>query len=312
MKTHITIEVDISAYLLKRGPGNLVRGIHDILPYKTKYCNFIPSKAIYPSKEKRDFNLYFIPVPKFNESIYNEWINIKQVNKLILGPCFVPTKWKLFPKKNVWKERYFSEILKQVKGIAIHSERVRNHLSKRSNTINMLNKYKIIRPCTNLKPKYIKPFIKRNIDILFFEKYMDQDHSRQGAQIIHLFGAASKKIKRLKYGSYTKEKMEYLANNTKFIIYFSFFDTGAIGLKEIQNYGVYTFSHQRDLIIHNDTGLYVPELADNKNMSQAYKIIMEKIEIVLKSSHNTLSIAKINQEINKCQNALNDLCENLL
>ena len=312
MKKNITIEVDISAYLLRGGPGNLVRGIYDILPYKTKDCNFIPYKEIYPSKEKRDSNLYFIPFPKFNELVYNKWINIKKVNKLILGPCFVPDNWNLFPNKNIWKERNFSVILKQVKGIAIHSERVRNHLSQRSNTTDMLSKYKIIRPCTNLKPKYIKPFIKRDIDILFFEKYKDLDHSRQGIQILNLFRNASKKIERLKYGSYTKEKMEYLANNTKFIIYFSFFDTGAIGLKEIQNYGVFAFSHQRDLIIHNDTGLYVPELTDNKNMSQAYKIIMKKIEIIVKLNPNALSIAKINQEINKCQNALNDLCESLL
>ena len=37
--------------------------------------------------------------------------------------------------------------------------------------------------------------------------------------------------------------MVELANNSKFIVYFSFFDTGAIDLKEIQNHGVFTFSH---------------------------------------------------------------------
>ena len=149
----------------------------------------------------------------------------------------------------------------------------------------MIKKYKIIRPCTNIKPKNII--------------------------ILNLFSNTSKKIEVLRYGNYTKEKMEYLANNTKFIIYFSFFDTGAIGLKEIQNYGVYTFSHQRDLIIHNKTGFYVPELADEFDMSQAYQIIMKKIEIVTSLNPDTQSIAKINQEINKCQNALNDLCESL-
>lgn len=81
-KKNITIEVDISAYLLIGGPGIFVRGIHDILPYKTKNCIFIPSKAIYPFKEKRNSNLYYIPFPRFNESIYNKWINIKKVNKL--------------------------------------------------------------------------------------------------------------------------------------------------------------------------------------------------------------------------------------
>lgn len=153
-------------------------------------------------------------------------------------------------------------------------------MSKRTNTLNLFTKYKIIRPCTNLKPKYIKPFIKRKIDILFFEKYPDLDRSQQGNQIFNLFTNASKKIERMKYGAYTKEKMEYLANNSKFIIYFSFFDTGAIGLKEIQNYGVFAFSHQRDLIIHNDTGFYIPELINNKDMSLAYQIIMKKWKLL--------------------------------
>ena len=201
--------------------------------------------------------------------------------------------------------------MKHVKGIAVHSERVVNYLSKRSNTINLINKFKIIRPCTNIKPKNIIPFIKRKIDILFFEKYSDFDQSQQGIQFLNLLKNSSKKIERLKYGNYTKKEIEYLANNTKFIIYFSFFDTGAIGLKEIQNYGVFAFSHQRDLIIHNDTGFYVPELANEKDLIQAYKIIMNKIEIVTNLNPNAQLIATINQEINKCENSLNDLCENL-
>ena len=199
----------------------------------------------------------------------------------------------------------------QVRGIAVHSKRVRNYLSKRTNTINLIQKFKIIRACTNINPINITPFTKRKIDILFFEKYQDLDYSQQGAQILNFFNKTLKKIERLKYGNYTKEKIEYIANNTKFIIYFSFFDTGAIGLKEIQNYGVFTFSHQRELIIHNDTGFYVPELANENDMSQAYKIIMTKIENITNSQPNTQIIAKINQEINKCQNALNDLCENI-
>ena len=106
--------------------------------------------------------------------------------------------------------------------------------------------------------------------------------------------------------------MKYLANNSKFIIYFSFFDTGAIGLKEIQNYGVFAFSHQKDLIIHKDTGFYVPELANKKDINKAYKIIMKKIETITNLNPSTKSFAKINQKINNCQNALNDLCENIL
>lgn len=106
-------------------------------------------------------------------------------------------------------------------------------------------------------------FIKRDIDILFFEKYIDYYHSKQGAQIFIHFNNTSKKIERFKYG--------YLANNTKFIIYFSFFGTETIGLKEIKNYGVFTFSHQKVLIIHNDTGLYAPEIKNSKDITKVYK-----------------------------------------
>ena len=67
-----------------------------------------------------------------------------------------------------------------------------------------------------------------------------------------------------------------LANNAKFIIYFSFYDTGAIGLKEIHNYGVIAFTHQKEFVISNDTSFFVPELADEDNIDSAYKIILNK------------------------------------
>lgn len=237
---------------------------------------------------------------------------INQVSKLILGPCFVPIKWTLFPKRSLWNERRFREIIKNVKGIAVHSFRVREYLAQRSNTTYMINKYKIIRPCSRIKPKKVKPFNERNIDILFFEKYRDSNHNQQGAQLFNLFNNSSKVIERIKYGHYTKKKMKKLANDSKFIIYFSFFDTGAIGLKEIQNYGVFAFTHQKDLVIDNKTSFYVPELAYENNMELAYIKIKELIEKITKLNPDTQLISKTNQEINKCQNSLDDLCKSLI
>lgn len=175
-----------------------------------------------------------------------------------------------------------------------------------------MKKYIIIRPCSNLSPKKVKPFSKRKIDILFFEKYKDLNRSIQGIQILKLFKKSSKKIIRIKYGQYSKELMKKLANNSKFIIYFSFFDTGAIGLKEFQNYGVFAFSHQKDLIIDKETGFFVPELANVKNMKYAFNIIMKKIKIISKTFPDAEKIAKKNQKINQCQNSLKDLCKGLL
>ena len=201
--------------------------------------------------------------------------------------------------------------MESTKGIGVHSERVRAHISERSNTSYMIEKYIIIRACTNIKPKYIKPFKDRKIDILFFEKYADLDYTKFGKDLFQHFQNSNLKIEKLKYGNYEKEDMKKLANDTKFIIYFSFFDTGAIGLKEIQNFGVYAFTVQKDLAYDKKTSLYVPELAE-LNIEKAYNIIMEKIQQVIQLSPNSQVFAKINQENNKCEKVFDDVCDYLL
>ena len=103
-----------------------------------------------------------------------------------------------------------------------------------------------------------------------------------------------------------------LKTNLNLDIYFSFYDTGAIGLKEIQNYGVFAFTHQKDLVIDNETSFYIPELSTIDNISLASKKIIDTIDIVSKKNPNLELIAKKNQMINNCQNSLRDLCKSLL
>ena len=310
-KRTIIIEVDISQTKRGRGPGNFVKGIKDILPYNYNYCNFIPSKAMNPNNTKSDF--FFFPYAAIlKEPIYNNWINKNKGNRLILGPSFVPKKWNYFPNKKYWNEKRFPEILKTIKGIGVHSIRVRNYFIKRTNTLNMIKKYIIIRPCTNLIPKNLKPFINRTIDILFFEKYADLDRRKQAIHLLNLLKNSFKKIKRIKYGSYKKEEIKEIANDSKFIIYFSFYDTGAIGLKEIQNYGVFSFLHQKDLIIDNETSFFIPELAYKSNMKIAFFKIKKLIKKITKTHPNIQSISNKNIQINNCKNSLKDLCQSLI
>lgn len=77
MKQRITIEIDVSLTSHIGGPATFIKGIHDILPYKTRRCNFISSKNIYPQKGKTNSNYYYFPSPRFSESIYNKWIKLK-------------------------------------------------------------------------------------------------------------------------------------------------------------------------------------------------------------------------------------------
>jgi len=306
----ITIQIDISGGLRgEEGPANFVRGLNQTLPYNTKNCRFISSKYIYPFNRMYKTDYFYIPFPNLNESTYKKWISINRLKHLLLGPCFVPTLWFSFPRKNIWYELKFEEILRSVKGIIVHSNRVKNHLAKKSNTSYLKNKLKIVRACTNLKPNHIKGFKERKIDIILFEKYEDLNRTKQGAQLFELFNNSSLKIVKLKYRNYTKQQMMILAGNSKFVIYFSFYDTGAIGLKEIQNFGVISFSHQKDLVINKYASYYIPELDNEFDMKAAYEKIMSKIKRLILSYPDSKKIAKKNQEINKCQNALDDLCK---
>lgn len=237
-------------------------------------------------------------------------MNNKLINKYILGPIFVPMSWKKFPQKKFWKERRFSEILKNVKGVVVHSNRVLNHLANRTNTTKEKKKFILVRACTNLKISSIKSFHERKIDIILYEKYADYNYTNEAKILLSKLNQ-KKIIVRLKYGDYTKNQMIEIASNSKFIIYFSFYDTGAIGLKEIQNFGVIAFTLQKDLILSNETTYYIPELEDQKKINIAAQKINEIIDNIEKKKPNLNLIAKINQNINNCRNALKDLCQSL-
>ena len=106
--------------------------------------------------------------------------------------------------------------------------------------------------------------------------------------------------------------MKELANDSKFLIYFSFFDCGPIGLIEIQNHGVIIFTHQKEFVLDNNTSFFIPELASSNDMKNAFNKIMKKIEVISKSLPNSKRVAEINQENNKCEKSLEDLCRSLL
>ena len=305
---HILIIIDVSYGNSVSGPRSFINGINEVLPFFWDKCSFFSSSFINIFSIS---DILFIPYPRFNEKRFDQFIMDGIINKLILGPIFVPKKWNNFPNPKIWMENRISDILNFTKGVAVHSERVREYLMSRSNTSNNIKKYKIIRPCSNLKPKNINSFIKRKIDILFYEKYADLNRRKQGEQLLNLFKNTSKTIESVKYGSYNKQILNELANNSKFIIYFSFFDTGAIGLKEIQNYGVISFSHQKEFVINKEYSFYIPELANLDNMEIAFNKIMNIINKISKLNVQTELIATQNQMINKCENSLIDLCKSL-
>ena len=308
----VLIEVDVSkSFFDGGGPVQLAKALRDVLPYETNKCKFIASKSMTPNNAKNKTNYFYLPFPCLAESVYDEWNRINRSKSLLLGPCFVPNLWNIFPYKGFWNERRFREILQTIKGLVVHSKRIRKHLSTRSNTTDLLHKYKFLRPCTGIMPKSVEKFENRKIDILYYEKFADVNRRKQSEQLLQYFNNTNLKIVRMKYGNYTKKGMMELANNAKFIIYYSFYDTGAIGLKEIQNFGVFCFTHEEDFVLSNQTSFLIPELHSELNMKPAFEKIMQIIQTVSNSNPNTQLIAKINQDVNKCQRAFDDLCKGI-
>lgn len=314
-KKQLLIEVDISkSFFDGEGPIEIVKSLRDVLPYETKQCKFILSKSITPINGKNKSDYFYLPFPCLAESVYDEWNRINRSKSLLLGPYFVPNLWNYFPYQNFWNERRFKEILKTIKGVVVHSKRIRNHLSIRSNTTDLLRKYKFLRPCTNIMPKYVKTFENREIDILYFENFNDLDKRKQSKLLFKYFNRTDLTIKRInygKYGNYNKTRMMKLANNTKFIIYYSFYDIGGKILKEIQNFGVFCFTHEEDFVLNEKTSFLIPELLYDINMKPAFEKIMKIIQNISNSHPNTQLIAKINQDVNKCQRAFDDLCKGM-
>ena len=52
--------------------------------------------------------------------------------------------------------------------MAIYSNSVKDHLSQRSNTTDLINKYIKVGAYKNLIPKYVNSFRNRTIDIILF------------------------------------------------------------------------------------------------------------------------------------------------
>ena len=58
---------------------------------------------------RSDFCYY--PNARFNELVYNKLIAMDRINRMIIGPIFVPVIWELFPNKDIW---YEGEVEKKV------------------------------------------------------------------------------------------------------------------------------------------------------------------------------------------------------
>ena len=310
----INIDFDPKYESSKTTAGTLINSLINLIPKFQGECKFKKWELNYTEiQENNDRNKYYYIFD--NRQFCQKVLKIstrhpEKFKNTIFGPIGVPSNWVKFPQKNYCLERNWKRTLSMMGHYVVHSNRVRKHLLSKSETFSEHHKYSIMRACTNIQFSSLKPFKKRLYDILYYEKYADLDRKSDGLRLFEMFVKANYTVKRLSYfgrvdgaSGYNFSSLIDYANNSKFVVYFSFWDTGAIALKEIQNFGIFSFSVQKDLV-HEKTGLFVPEL--DSDIEKAFKLIDEKIKSI--NDLNVDEIAKINQYENSCMRSLEDLC----
>lgn len=310
--------IDPNQLFNKHGPGALLRGLIEASKTFKGKCDFKKWSLNYTEIEHNTDQNHFFYI--FNGIGFCEnmpSISSKHPDKVfntLFGPIMAPLKWNQFPQANNCFEKNFSKSLQMMGAYIVHSKRVRDHLILKSGAFHANNKFGIMRACSNFFPTSIKPFGERKWDIIFYEKYADVNKFIDAQHLIKLLVNANMSIKRISYYGGIKNSIGYnssiikqIANNSKFVIYFSFWDTGAISLKEIQNYGVYSFTVQKDLI-NNETGFFVPQL--NGKIVEASEIIIQQIKSISKK-FDSEKASIINQYQNSCHRSLEELCHKI-
>lgn len=288
------------------GPGYFAYYLNQsIMEWKTsnysKYCNIILYRNISLSNLR-----IFISKPKnyiwFQSSIFlfSSDINYK---KVIYGPNLSPIKYFKFPLNNTHESKWI-EIINKIKYYVVHHRRISNHLMNRTNSYFQYKKYLKFPCCIKYeKDSTIIKWDERKIDFLIYLKYVDCNHSIDGEILINSLNSSYKVIV-FRYGSYSTNNLINAARNSKVVIYFSFYDTGAIALIEIQRMGVFTVAVQKEFIT-DQNGLYLPELEFNIDSA------ISKLKNIIAMKYDSIYIAEYSRQRSDCKKYFNNLITNL-
>lgn len=280
----------------RKGPGNFAyyinKSIYDWNKSEfSKYCKITLKKSItlshiinYLSKSS---NYIW-----FQSAVYlfNKDINYRNV---LYGPNLSPIRYFKFPLNNTHEMKWI-EIINKIKYYIVHHNRISNHLMNRTKSYHQFKKY-LIFPCCIMyeRDSSILKWENRNFDFLIYIKYIDSNHMRDGNTLINSLNSTYKVIV-FYYGYYTTNILIKYAKTSKVVIYFSFYDTGAIALLEMQRMGVFTITLQKEFIT-NENGIYLPEL--EYNIQKA----ISKLNEVIKRKYDSVYIAEYNRKKGDCK-----------
>lgn len=270
----------------------------------------LSKKAFLIHKESLTFHSLHVILKRKNNYVWFEECNyISLVNnstyyplfkKILYGPIVTPIKWFHIPKNNTY-EKYWCLVMKRIYAFVTHTYRVKNHIIKNTKCYSYKYKYIVFKPCIEIQSKklYIKKYSERDIDFLVYIKYADINRMYDEKILIN-FLKKRYKINIVKYGNYTKTTLLYLVNKTKFVIYFSFYDTGAMSLIEMRVMGVWPISHQEEFI-EEGYGSVLKDLDVNINNS------LSKLRKIYNIEYNPKILSQNVIKNHNCVNSLFDV-----
>lgn len=300
------IKYNIYYYFSRKrgGPSSLSKSIRRSLNLKNIYKRDNVKIIFHILNDIKDNTIKEILNNKSNliwiqdESLIKYIVKRNKRMNIILGPNVLPMDWFKLPKKWTYEEKW-NIIMSRILAYAAQTNRSKNHIINKTNTELYRNKYILIPPCFQLERSInendILPFDKRNNDYLIYLKYADLNRRKEGELLINEL-KRNNKIIIIEYGYYNYEEMINYSKISKYLIYFSFYDVGPSALIEMQEYGIFVYSHQKEFI-NEINGYFLKEL--DLNITQAISIILNN-----KIKYNPLKISKNTQRQQNCINSI--------
>lgn len=222
--------------------------------------------------------------------------------RILYGPIVTPLNWFNMPRNNTY-EKYWCLVMNKIYAFVTHSNRVKKHIIKRTNCYSYIYKYIILKPCIEIESKnlYTKEYFERFIDFLVYIKYADQNRKKDQTILINYLKKRYN-IEIVKYGNHTKQSLLNLASKSKFVIYYSFYDTGALSLLEMKMMGVWPISHQQEFI-EEGYGSFVKELDSNISNS------LYKLSSIYKIKYNPHILSQYVIKNINCVNSLHNIVD---
>lgn len=297
----------------KGGPYSLSKYINIAIKKWNKH-NVLSKKALLIHKQKLEMKSIVEILKSKDSYIWFErydYLNfIKNstydyiFRKILYGPIVTPINWFNMPRNNTY-EQYWCLVMKKIKAFITHSNRVKNHIIKSTKCYLHNDKYIILKPCIEIEYKKYNTYIfnERSIDFLVYIKYADINRKKDEIILINYL-KNKYKIKIIEYGKHTKQSLLYLASISKYVIYFSFYDTGALSLLEIKMMGVWPIAHQKEFI-EDGYGSYLKEL--DTNITSA----LSKLNDIYITKYNPHILSQNVVKNLNCVNSLHNIVKSL-